>query len=143
MRRVVRKLVGMTAVLGLVVGCSSEPPLAQLSGTVKFKGQPVPAGYISFTPEVAAGGKGQVRVVQIKDGVFDSSKEPTPGIFPGPCVVRIAGFDGKAVKLWPQGKQIFNPVELRETVPAGATTKDFVIPESAGKNVKIEPTADE
>ncbi|MFO0848493.1 MAG: hypothetical protein U0871_08050 [Gemmataceae bacterium] len=143
MRRAVCRLAGVAAFVGLAVGCSSEPPLAQLSGTVKFKGEPVPAGYISFTPEVAAGGKGQVRVVQIRNGAFDSSKEPTPGIFPGPCVVRIAGFDGKGVKFWPQGKQIFNPVELKDTVPAGATTKEFVVPESAGKNVKIEPTADE
>ncbi len=95
MRRVVCRLVGVAAFVGLAVGCSSEPPLAQLSGTVKFTGEPVPAGYISFTPEVAAGGQGQVRVVQIRNGAFDSSKEPTPGIFPGPCVVRIAGFDGK------------------------------------------------
>lgn len=126
----------------LICGCSSKPKLAQLSGTVKFKGQPVPAGYISFTPDVAAGGLGQVKVLQIKDGVYDSSKESDPGLQPGAYQVRIAGFDGKKIPYFGQGKQIFNPIEDQFTVPIGTTTKDFVVPDSAGANVKIERTAD-
>ncbi len=128
------------AALVLLAGCSSKPEVAQVSGTVKFKGQPVPAGWISFTPEP---GKGTVRVCQIKDGVFDSSKESQPGIFPGKNVVRIAGFDGVKVKFWGQGKQIFNPVDDEMDVPSGTTTREFVIPDAAGRNVRIEPTADE
>ena len=132
--------VALGAALALLAGCSSDPPMAQLSGTVTFKGQPVPAGWISFTPEA---GKGSVRVCQIRDGVYDSSKEGEPGIFPGKNLVRIAGFDGKKVPLWGQGKQIFNPVDDEIDIPAGSSTRDFVIPEAAGKNFKIVPTADE
>jgi len=134
-------LSGLVAVLMVVAGCSSEPKLAQMSGKVTFKGQPVPAGYISFTPDF--GQKGEVRVVQIKDGAYDSSKEQTPGVFPGSCTVRIAGYNGNPEKLFPQGKQIFNTYEFKETVADGTVTKDFTVPESYGKNVKIEPTADE
>ena len=141
MTRTVGRLGSLAAVLTIAAGCSSEPQLSQMSGKVTFKGKPVPAGYISFMPEV--GSKGEVRVVQIKDGVFDSSKEPNPGIHPGPCVVRIAGFDGNPVRLFPQGKQIFNIYEFKETVAAGTTTKDFTVPDSYGQNVKIEPTADD
>ena len=126
--------------LALLAGCSSKPPMAQLSGMVTFQGRPVPAGWISFTPEA---GVGSVRVCQIKDGVFDSSKEGEPEIFPGKNLVRIAGFDGKKVPLWGQGKQIFNPVDDVIDLPAGTSTRDFVIPESAGKNVQVVPTADE
>ena len=54
-----------------------------------------------------------------------------------------AGFDGKVVKFWGQGKQIFNPVDDKFTVPTGPSTKDFVVPDSAGQNVKVEPTSDE
>jgi len=132
----------MAAALALTSGCSSEPKLSQLSGKVTFKGQPVPAGYISFTPDVAAGGLGQVKVMQIKDGVYDSAKEGEPGIKPGAYEVRIAGFDGKRIPYFGQGKQIFNPIEDNHTVPEGVSTKDFVIPDSAGENVKIERTAD-
>src|SRR5262249_27143574 len=111
-------------------------------GQVTFKGQPVPAGWISFTPDVGAGGRGQVKVFQIKDGAYDSSREDQPGIDPGQYLIRIAGFDGKRIPFYGQGKQIFNPVDDKFTVPPGTTTKDFVIPESAGQNVKIQPTAD-
>jgi len=126
-----------------LVGCSSKPKPAQLSGKVTFKGQPVPAGYVSLTPDVENGGKGPSRVFQIKDGVYDSTKETPSGIAPGSYLVRIAGFDGVRIPYFGQGKQIFNEVtDLYITVPDGTSTKDFVIPESAGQNVKIQRTAD-
>jgi hypothetical protein len=140
MRGLIRRVAGGAAVLALAAGCSSKPEMAQVSGTVTFQGKPVPAGWISFTPEP---GKGSVRVCQIKDGVYDSSKEGEPGIHPGKNQVKIAGFDGNKVPYWGQGKQIFNPVDDALDVPPGVSTKDFVIPESAGKNVKIVPTADQ
>lgn len=132
-----------TLALCLGLGCGSGQPRADLSGTVTFKGSPVPEGFLSFAPNVSSGGKGEVKVLQIKDGKFDSKTDQFPGLIPGPMKVRIAGFNGKKEKFWPQGKQIFNPIELDFTVPTGTTTKDFEVPESAGKNVKIEPTADE
>ena len=98
----------------------------------------MPAGYISFTPDVAAGGLGQVKVLQIKDGAYDSAKEGEPGINPGIYQIRIAGFDGIKIPFFGQGKQIFNPIQDQFTVPDGQTTKDFVVPDSAGENVKIE-----
>jgi len=140
MRGLMRRLLGGAAALALAAGCSSEPPMAQLSGRVTFRGQPVPAGWISFTPE---SGKGSVRVCQIKDGVYDSSQAVPSGIYPGKNQVRIAGFDGKKIPYWGQGKQIFNPIDLALDLPAGSQTKDFEVPESAGKNVKIERTADD
>lgn len=126
----------------LFCGCSSEAKPVQVSGKVTFRGQPVPAGYVQFTPDVAQGGLGQSKVFQIKDGAYDSSKDPEPGIRPGKYQVRIAGFDGKKIPYFGQGKQIFNPVQDNcEVAPAGGT-KDFVVPDSAGENVKIERTAD-
>jgi hypothetical protein len=144
----VRVLLLVAVCLSWTLGCSSQPKASHLSGKVTFKNQPVPAGWISFTPDVAAGGRGKVKTLQIKDGVFDSSKdEPTnkdepAGLYPGPCLIKIAGFDGKQIPFWGQGKQIFNPVEDKFTVPEGSSTKDWVIPESAGQNVKFYKTAD-
>jgi hypothetical protein len=138
----VRTLCVATLSLALVSGCSSEPEPAQLSGKVTFKGQPVPAGWISFTPDSGAARGGQVKLLQIKDGAYDTAKESEPGLKPGSYLVHIEGFDGEKVPFYGQGKQIFNPVDDAFTVPEGATTKDFVIPESAGENVKIQPTAD-
>ncbi|MBI3464599.1 MAG: hypothetical protein HY000_16330 [Planctomycetes bacterium] len=130
----------------IATGCSSSgPEPSHLSGKVTFKGQPVPAGYISFEPDLTVGG--QIKVLQIKDGVFDSAKEvpspeSEPGLRPGTYQIRIAGFDGKRIPFFGQGKQIFNELEDTYTVPAGQSTHDFVVPESAGENVKIQRTAD-
>ncbi len=129
--------------LSITLGCSRAPKPVQLSGKVIFKGEPVPAGYIAFTPDVSNGGRGSIKVLQIKAGVYDSSKEPPDqALIPGAYLLRIAGFDGKTIPLWGQGKQIFNPVDETFVVPDSVSTKDFTIPDSAGQNVKILPTAD-
>jgi hypothetical protein len=137
----VLRLTVMAAILGFVVGCSgSEPQKIQVSGKVTFKGQPVPAGFISFMPDASQGNRGEVRVVWIKDGMYDSAKEPNPGLYPGPTIISISGFDGKPLHLFPQGKQIFNPYQLHETLADG--TKDFDVPAAAAQNLKIYPMAD-
>ncbi len=88
--------VAILSVLVLAVGCSSKPKMSQISGKVTFKDQPVPAGYVSFTPSVEAGTGGHVRVFMVKDGVYDSSTADEPGIPPGTYNISIAGFDGKS-----------------------------------------------
>jgi hypothetical protein len=123
--------------------CNKQPKLSQISGTVTFKGDPVPAGFLQLTPDVARDTRGEVRVLQIKDGVYDSSKEEPPGLPPGHYFLRIDGFDGKRIPFFGQGKQIFNAVTgLELEIPEGVSQKDFVIPESAGQNVQIQRTAD-
>jgi hypothetical protein len=125
------------------MGCGTKSETAQLSGKVTFKGQPVPAGWITFTPDVAAGGLGAVKSCQIKEGAYDTAQCSPPGLKPGVYFIRVAGFDGKKIPLYAQGKQIFNPIDDKLTVATGSTTHDVVVPESAGKNVLIQPTADE
>src|SRR5687767_8559197 len=112
-------LIGVVCLVA-AAGCTAKPKPAQLSGKVIFKGQPVPAGYIAFTPDVGNGGKGSIKVLQIKDGMYDSSKvPPDQALTPGPYLLRIAGFDGKTIPFWGQGKQIFNPVDDTHVVPDG------------------------
>jgi hypothetical protein len=144
-RRLRFRLVYLTAVLvtTITTGCGgSANKVGQLKGKVMFKGQPVPAGYISFTPDASKGNQGSVKVAQIKDGLYDTSLASDPGVIPGPNIIRIAGFDGKVVPRFGQGKQIFNPHELRHTLAEGADSKDFTIPDSAADNLRIEPTSD-
>ena len=123
-------------------GCSGEKKLSQISGKVSFKGKPVPAGYVTFTPDVGKGTNGQVVGFQIKDGSYDSARNTPPGIAPGSYKLSIAGFDGVVIPFFGQGKQIFNPINDDCVVTEGASTKDIEVPNSAGENVKIERTAD-
>ena len=134
---------GLVASALLLAGCggAAQRETASVAGQVTFKGKPVPAGFINFTPDIAGGNSGETRGFPITDGRYDTAQGATPGIYPGANIIFISGFDGKPVPpLWPQGKQVFNPVELKDTLQAGG--KDFVIPESAGKNVQVTPMAD-
>lgn len=134
----------MVGAFGLAgVGCSRAPKPIQLSGKVTFKGQPVPAGYITFMPDVGSGNKGSTKLIKIKDGVYDSSQAPPDqALTPGAYQLRIAGFDGHIQPRFNQGKQLFNPVEESFVVPNNVSTKDFTVPDSAGQNVLITPTDD-
>jgi hypothetical protein len=124
----------------ILAGCSSKPKMAQLSGKVTFRGQPVPAGFISFTPDI---GHGEIRVLQIKDGMYDSTHQTPPGMPPGHYNLRISGFDGVRIPGYGQGKQIFNEwIDIDFTIPEGTSAKDFEVPEHLGHNVKIQRTAD-
>lgn len=140
MARVSGRLMVLAVWAALAAGCgggAKKLPVAILSGKVTFNGKPVPVGFITFQAE-----QGPVKSAEIKDGVYDTAKSADPGIVPGPTVIRITGFDGKTFPYYPQGKQIFNPYELRETIAEGAATKDFDVPASAANNLKIVPTAD-
>ncbi|MGL4549954.1 MAG: hypothetical protein ACRC33_02100 [Gemmataceae bacterium] len=142
MRQMVIRAATCAALVVLAAGgCGgNKRPVVNLSGKVTFKGDPVPAGFINFMPDVTGGNAGEVKGFEIVDGTYDTAKGPNPGVYPGANKIMLSGFDGKAVKLWPKGKQIFNPIELTETVANGP--KDFVVPESAGQNVLVVPTAD-
>jgi hypothetical protein len=56
----------------ILIGCESGVPMAQVSGTVKFEGQPVDDGTIAFYP---ADGKGPSAGNPIKNGQY-SAKVP-------------------------------------------------------------------
>jgi hypothetical protein len=125
----------------VMVGCDSKPKLTEISGTVTFKGQPIPAGDVSFTPEVSVTG-GQLQMYMVKDGKYDSAQTPGTGLLPGKYKVRINGYDGKQIPNYFSGKQIFNAVEEQIEITAGKMTKDFVVPDAAGQNIKYVETAD-
>lgn len=142
MNRTLTLLLAGVAVALAATGCGpSGPKLVPLSGSVTFKGEPVPAGYVILTPP---SGGGNVRSIPIKNGRYDTAEMVgEKGVHPGPNKILITGYNGKKEKFYADGKQIFNPVEEQFTVPDAGGTKDFVVPEAAGKNVKIEPTSDD
>ena len=126
----------------MLAGCNAQPALTEISGTVTFKGQPIPAGDVSFTPEATIPG-GQLRMYLVTNGKYNSADQPGTGLLPGKYKVRINGYDGKKIPMYFSGKQIFNPYELEMEVSAGkSTTLDFTVPESLGQNIKYTETAD-
>ena len=108
------------------------------SGEVTFAGQPVPAGSVYFTPDVAKHNTGPQGVAEIRAGKYSTEGKGTAG---GPVQVRIEGFDGQITPNLPYGRPLFVPFEMEIDLPREATTKNLEVPASEAKQLpkKITP----
>ncbi len=87
-------LAGLAAVVTLA-GCGEADPYSRqaVSGTVSYKGKPLPYGQIEFHP--TAGQKTPL-TLEVKDGKFAADK--VRGLSAGAYQVRISGFEGPLPK---------------------------------------------
>jgi len=113
----------------LALGCGSK--LHHVSGTVTFKGKPVPQGKIYFSPDGSKGNKGAAGFADIKDGAYDTKAKGGQGTIGGPVIVTIQGSDGS--------KALFVEYKTPVDLPKEGTTKDFDVPESAAKGLPKDP----
>ena len=125
----------MLPALIVLVGCGSgELPRFDLSGTVTYNGKPVPAGYMVFASDSAAGNTGPGAQAEIHDGKFTTP--PGLGTIGGPHLVSIYGFDGKPYQeqnvpvksVIPLGMPLFKTVTLKVDLPEEAAEHDFTVP---------------
>jgi hypothetical protein len=129
--------VPVAAGLILAAGCGGPdgPPRYDLSGTVKFNGRPVPAGYIVFEPDTSQGNAGPGTQADIRDGHYETP--PEQGTIGGPHVITISGFDGVAFEDGPMrnplGRPLFASFQTTEDLPKEAATKDFTVPPGGGR----------
>ncbi len=115
-----------------IVGCGSgEARRYDISGTVTYQGQPVPAGTISFDAEgVTTTGGGFAPIV---DGRFDTAANGR-GHLGGSQVVRIRGemappsdLDSVEADSF-VAEELFPPYETTVDLPRRRTSKDFEVP---------------
>src|SRR5688572_12551212 len=76
-------------------GCAQSSGRFDLSGTVTFKGRPVPAGIIVINPDLSKGNDGPQGFAEIRDGRFDT-RARDKGAPSGAVILVIDGFDGAA-----------------------------------------------
>jgi hypothetical protein len=108
-------------------GTSDGPERYDLSGKATFKGQPIPFGEITLTPDAAQGNKGPGSTATIKDGAYRT--EPGMGVVGGPYVVRIMAFDGVAVGESLEGSPLLQqPYEEAVVLESKDSVKDFDVP---------------
>jgi len=120
-----------------VVGCGSKT--YHVSGKVTFKGAPVPAGRLYFTPDGSKGNKsGGSGFADIKDGNYDTSATGGRGLEgPGPVKVMIEGYDpnAPATRNEKSGDEVRKPLfprfETTAEVNDPKTTKDFDVSATA------------
>lgn len=111
----------------MVVGCS-KPKSDRLTfeGAVTWKGQPVPAGRVYFSPDTAKGGSGPQGYALITDGRYDTNSESSKGCHAGPQTAEVHGFDGQGEKGF--GNPLFAPYSISIEVPAEGGTIDLEVP---------------
>lgn len=122
-------------VIILQIGCSSGsdgPARFDLSGTVNYKGKPVPYGEIIFIPDSTKGNKGAGAVAKIEAGLYQTQQEK--GVVGGPHRVQIKGFTGPptAGAVPAEGESVPQPLfkqyETEVEFPLQSSTYDFEIP---------------
>jgi len=115
----------------LAVGCSkNDPRKHDVWGTVTYRGQPVPAGSVTFIPDASQGNSGPAVTIKIENGRYDSRKEGR-GHIGGPHKVRITGLTGKdsGDEFFPEGTLLFPDYETAVDLPAGPSEQNFVVPD--------------
>jgi hypothetical protein len=123
----------------LFSACSRQPSNRfDLSGTVTFKGQPVPAGLIVINPDISKGNDGPQGLAEIQNGRFDT-RQLDKGAPSGPVILLIDGFDGAAQPDSPSGKPLFLAYKLSLNLPKESSEQNIEIPASAASNVKSVP----
>jgi hypothetical protein len=115
----------------LALGCSGGSTGNRVSGAINFKGSPVPAGKIYFTPDASKGNSGQPGFADIKDGAYDTGQKGSQGVDGGAMAVRIEGFDAA-------GAMLFVHTESFD-LPKGSATKNFDVPASAAEKAAKAP----
>jgi hypothetical protein len=86
-------IVAVLVALPMITGCGAKGPRRYaVAGTITFRGQPVPFGYISFEPNSSKANKGPASGATIENGHFqlDSSK----GVLGGHYIIAVDGKDG-------------------------------------------------
>jgi hypothetical protein len=115
------------AVTWLLAGCGGN---YQISGTVTYKGKPVPVGSVYFMPD--EGRSGRSVNATIENGKYCTP--PGEGAAGGLMVVQVVGFDGKLVRskegdLAASGKRLFPAYVTKVQLPARDNVLDIEVPE--------------
>ena len=103
-----------------------------VSGTVTWKGKPVPMGLVFFTPDTAKGNRGPQGFALIKDGRFDTRFEKSKGTVTGPHTVMINACSGQNInRMKPYGDDMFvEQPTLQIEIPQAGGEINLLIPDS-------------
>jgi len=114
-----------------LLGCSSGEKRYRVSGSVTFKGKPVPEGYIVFEPDSSKGNQGGPGRAKILDGKYDTSEGENVGVLGGPHLIIIQGFDKMITGLSGQEvtlpKSLFTDYRVSVDLPKKDGVMDFEV----------------
>lgn len=125
-KRILMPSPGVALLAGLLTGCSGSGPY-DVSGTVTFRGKPVPIGLVVIEPDASHGNTGTQTQGLIQDGSYRTL--PGLGAIAGPVVVTVSANDGQPKPAWPFGKLLFKTYQFRCELPHHSSTLNIEVPE--------------
>lgn len=113
-------------------GCGeSGPARFHVSGQVTWQGEPVPAGMVTFSPDVRQGNSGPQGYAEIHNGHYDTRAGEGRATVGGPHSITVMGFDGQnPTEESPHGRRLFPPYQMEYDLPESSTTLDLPVPAS-------------
>ena len=138
----VRPLMGALMCCWLLLGCSGNPNLAEVSGTITLDGKPLPKAMITFTP--SSGGATSFGKSNDSGHYRMMFGENEPGAWIGANKVSIRTGDvlpdnsGSVPELVPAAYN--SNSTLTKDVVAGSNTIDFELNSKASRIDKLAPT---
>lgn len=117
----------LLAAISAEAGCGGDGARYALSGSVTFRGQPVPTGTIIFEPDRAKGNHGPPGFAKISAGKYDTRLSDSQGTIGGPHVVRIIGLDGITSGELINGLPLFPEHSVSADLPRHNATQDFEV----------------
>lgn len=115
-------------------GCAEpSPDRFHVSGNVTWKGQKVPSGFVTFSPDVRQGNSGPQGMAKIIDGRYDTRVNDGRPPVGGPMTVSVGGFDGQGMSEDdPYGRALFSRQSLSIVIPKDSDAEiDLTVPETA------------
>ncbi|HWL07423.1 MAG TPA: hypothetical protein VNQ76_03315, partial [Planctomicrobium sp.] len=80
---------------GLLAGCGAKqdgPQRFSVSGTVTYKGEPIPRGTVTISPNMAKGNEGPVGIAQIINGKYDTNASGAKSPIAGELLIQVDGY---------------------------------------------------
>jgi hypothetical protein len=117
----------LVSCLVIVASCNWQNGLTQVSGTVTWRGKPVPLGSVSIEPDAAQGGRGPQSRNMLNRGRYVSRSGF--GAVSGPVIVDVEGYGVPENSELPV--PLFPPYRFRTVIPERSShTLDIVVPEA-------------
>ncbi|TWT40639.1 hypothetical protein [Botrimarina hoheduenensis] len=114
----------IVASTAMVLGCGgSGVQRLDLSGTVTYDGQPVPAGELRFEPNASKGASGPAGYATIVDGEYDTRNEDK-GPVPGAVRIKVIGY----VSAREFAPQLFRPYTMEADLTESSGSYDIDVP---------------
>ncbi len=114
-------------------GCGDPGPAQfHVSGQVTWRGEAVPVGIVTFSPDVRQDNSGPQVYAEIRDGHYSTRRRGGRATVGGPHVVAVMGFDGvNPTEDSPHGRRLFPEYQLEYDLPESQTTWDLVVPDGS------------